>query len=134
MAVSEADVKAVIQTSLDVSPMITTAEVIVAEVLQGKGLSSALTDQITIYLAAHFVCLNEEYGGLRRSKMGDADESYRVPGDKDVGLALTRYGQQAMMMDITGSLAAVSANKGLKAAFEVITISNDREAYGFRGQ
>lgn len=133
MAVTDADVKAVINTSSNTASMIATAEVIVSEVLQGKGLSADLLKQITIYLAAHFVCLKDEYGGLRRSKMGEADESYRVPGDKDTGLAATRYGQQAMMLDVSGSLAAVSANKGLKAGFEIVTTAGDLQSFAVRG-
>jgi hypothetical protein len=120
MAIVNADVQAIIDTARDTSPFIETAQLIVDEELDGSGLSDERLDRIVLYLAAHFVCLTEEAGGLRRSKLGESDESFRVPGDKDVGLAFTRYGQQAMLLDTTGRLASINAKNGLKALIEVI--------------
>lgn len=126
MAVSDSQVKAVIDTARDTTPFITNATTFTTQVLSGKGLSSDMIDLITLYLAAHFVCLTEESGGLKRSRMGEADETYRIPGDKDTGLAFTRYGQQAMILDTTGTLAAISTNKGLKALFNIVGTPGDR--------
>ena len=124
MAVSDADVKAIIDTDRDTQPFINTATLIVTEELSGKGLSSDRLDAITLYLSAHFVCVTEERGGLRRSKLGDADESYVVPSSNEVGFASTRYGQQAMILDTTGTLANVSAGAKLRARFTVIEQDN----------
>lgn len=97
-----------------------TANNFMAVEFPGSELDANTKDAVTLYLAAHLVVLSKENGGLRRSKLGEADESYRVPGDKDTGLAQTRFGQMAMMLDTTGHLAGLSANKGLKALFEVV--------------
>lgn len=121
MSVTDDQVKAIIDTARDTSPFIQNAELLVDEELADKGLSDDRLDLITLYLAAHFVCITEERGGIRRSKLGDADESYVTPdGSKKEGLFITRYGQQAMMLDKSGTLANQSANGGLKARFTVI--------------
>ncbi len=120
MSITDANVKAIIDTARDTTPFINTATIIADTLLSGKGLNSDLYDQIILYLTAHFVCITEESGGLKRSKLGDSDESYNIPSEKDSGFAFTRYGQQAMILDTTGTLAANSANKGLKAQIEVI--------------
>lgn len=120
MAITEADVRKVAGTTLDCSIFLTTAQTVYTNQLGDEGLDSAIADAITLYLAAHFAVLTTESGGLRRSKLSEADETYRIPGEKDVGLAFTRFGQQAMLLDPTGILAGLSANKGLRALFEVV--------------
>lgn len=109
-----------VPASYDVSIFLSSATTLVNDALADKGLSSDALEVILLYLAAHLTSLSYERGGLRRVKIGESDESYRVPGDKDIGFAATRFGQQAMMMDTTGTLAGMSANKGLKAFFEVL--------------
>lgn len=120
MAITDADVKAIIDTDRDTSPFIVTANLIVTETLADKGLSADRLDQITLYLSAHFVCLTEERGGLVSSRLGDSSESYRAPAIGSKGFETTRYGQQAMILDTSGKLAAQQANGGLKALFEVV--------------
>jgi hypothetical protein len=115
MAVTAEQVQAVADVTSDVALFLTTAQNFVTTHLSGKGLDSTELDQITLYLAAHLTILTTEKGGQRREKLGEADESYRVPGDKDTGLAQTRFGQMAMMMDSSGTLASMSTNKGLRA-------------------
>lgn len=134
MAVEDRDVKAIIETDLDTTPFIDVASTIVSEELGDKGLSSERLRIITLYLAAHFCCITVERGGLKRSKLGDADDSYNIPAEKDSGFAFTRYGQMALVMDTSGTLAKMSANKGLKAQFEVVgspnigtVVEDDRE-------
>lgn len=120
MAVTQQQVATVADTSLDCSSFLATAQAIFDAVLADKGLDSGLADQIILYLGAHFAVLTTESGGLRRSKLSEADETYRIPGEKDVGLAFTRFGQQAMLLDISGTLAGMSTNKGVRALFEVV--------------
>jgi hypothetical protein len=127
MAITDAQVKAIIDTTRDTSPFIETATLLVQEELVGRGLSTPRLDQITLYLAAHFVCVTEELGGLKRSKLGEADESYRTPNDKELGLTSTRYGQQALILDSSGKLAALSTGGGLKARFEVMGSRRDND-------
>lgn len=120
MAVTQQQIAAVADTPLDCSIYLTTAQAVFNDTLLDKGLSTGLSDAIILYLGAHFAILTTESGGLRRSKLSEADETYRIPGEKDVGLAFTRFGQQAMMLDTTGTLAGLSTNKGVKALFEVV--------------
>jgi len=120
MAVVDAQVKAIIDTSRDTTAFISNATVFATEELVGKGLSNARFDLVILYLSAHFVCLTEEMGGIRRSRMGESDESYKTPGDKDTGLKSTRYGQTAMMLDTSGTLAALTSSNGLRALFELV--------------
>jgi hypothetical protein len=121
MAVTEEDVQVVADTTTDVALFLTTAQSIVTTYLVPKILDTTVLDSITLYLAAHLTVLTTEKGGQRRIKIGESDESYRVPGERDIGLAQTRFGQMALMLDYTGTLAGLSANKGLKAEFEVVT-------------
>lgn len=131
MSVTDSQVKAIIDTDRDTTSFITTAQLVYDEEVataaseQSRTVSADRQDQIVLYLAAHFVCITEERGGLRRSKMGDSDESYKAPGNNDVGLASTRYGQMAMMLDPTSTLSSLSAGAKLKARFSVITQDMD---------
>ena len=117
MAIADADVKAIIDTNRLTTPFITTAELIVSEDLSGQGYSAGRLDQITLYLAAHFVAITEERGNLTKHTKGDASEEYAM--ELGSGLRLTRYGQQAMDLDTSGVLKA-QASKALKAEFRVI--------------
>ena len=127
MAVTGEDLEKIIPTS-NADGFLASANAFVNAKLLDKGLPSDLLDQVTLYLAAHLACLTEEGGGLKVDKLGDAQQSYRVPGDKDTGFASTRFGQTAMIMDTSGTLAGMSANKGLKALFTVV--GNPSPVYG----
>jgi hypothetical protein len=118
MSVTDSDVKAVIDTTRDTSPFITTAQLVVDEQLLTKGFSADRLDAITVYLAAHFVAIAEpsSRSNLTSEKMGDASETYRVAIAKlGVGFNATPYGQQAIALDTSGTLAAMSAPTVLKA-------------------
>ena len=117
LRVSDDEVKAVIQTNNTTIPFIDTANLIVTENLVGLGHSDGRLKQIELYLAAHFVAITEERGGLVRSATGDDAETYSDPKGK--GFESTRYGQQAMALDTTGTLAKFGKNK-LTATFEVV--------------
>ena len=114
-------VKEVVQTNIDddviTSNHIDTANLLVTEHLAASGLSDALLAKIELYLAAHYVALTEEGGGLTRSKLGDADESFANIYDQ--GLRSTRFGQAALALDSTGTLSAVAQTQ-LKADFRVV--------------
>ena len=108
--VSEAEVKTLIDTNREVSPFIDDAHLIVNETLLARGLTEERLKLIEKYLAAHLVALTEERGGLVRFKVGDSSEEYQL--DKGAGIAQTRYGQQAIDLDTTGTLRAMSRKKG----------------------
>ncbi len=101
----------------EMSTFIETADLIVTESLAGQGLSAARLRQIELYLAAHFTTLAEERGGIIGSKTGESSEFYANKFGK--GLALTRYGQQALVLDTSGRLASEGTALP-KAQFRVV--------------
>ena len=115
--VTDAEVKEIIDTNRDTTPFIDVADLLITESLSGKGLSNARLTKIELYLAAHFATVTEERGGLTRSGVGDAVEAYNVEPGK--GLLSTRYGQQAIALDSSGTLTSLS-REALKAEFRVV--------------
>lgn len=125
MTVTVDNVKAIYPTTLDVAPFLDVAQKYVNSLaLSSKGLSADLVDPVVLYFTAHLLVLTAEQGGLRRRRLGDGDESYKTPGDFDIGLRSTRFGQQAMILDSTGTLAAKTSGSGLKALFTVVGDGN----------
>lgn len=104
--VTDAEVKALIATTRDTTPFIASADLIVSENLAGLGLSDDRLKQIELYLAAHFVAVTEERGGLKSKKIGEASEGYAISGR---GFSLTRFGQQAIDFDTSGTLKGISS-------------------------
>lgn len=108
-----------------------TAQLIVSEQLVGVAdcnMSQDRLDKITVYLAAHFAepmsnsADGMPSGGLKRSKLGEADESYFGPANDDgtLGYRSTRWGQLAIALDTCGILAGSTANAGLMAQLRVV--------------
>ena len=106
------------------------ADLIVTESLSGKGLSSARLATIEKYIACHLIVQLSERGGLTSSQNGESKDTYTplsaMGNAKINGFALTRYGQQAMILDTTGTLMEMS-NPMKKAQFRVI---GDAESNG----
>ena len=103
---------------------IDTANVLVDDQLLGKGLSTVLLKQIELYLAAHFASIMYTDGTLATQEIGEARERYHNIYKQ--GLQSTRYGQQAILLDTTGTLAELSAateSPRLRAEFQVIGIN-----------
>ncbi len=119
--VSAAEVKVLIDTDRDPIPFIDIATLMVDEDL--ATLTPVMSDdrllQIELYLAGHFLAITEERGGLAGSETGESKETYFVKSDQ--GLNLTRFGQQAILLDTTGTLAAIAkSGSAKKARFTVI--------------
>lgn len=115
--VTEGDVKQLVDTDRSVGIFIDTANLYVTRHLATAITDSALLEKIELYLAAHFTAVTEERGGLIFSGMGDARES--MANVYKSGLGSTRFGQQAIVLDETGKLAALSRDS-LKAQFRVV--------------
>ena len=100
--VTEADVEAIIEvdSSIDVDVFITTANTLIAEILDGAGYSEAYLTEIEKYLSAHLVSLRQRQ--LTGQKFGDADEKYA--GKFGMGLEFTQYGQFVLNLDTSGRL------------------------------
>lgn len=83
---------------------ITTADLIVTEDLTSTVLTTARKTQIELYLAAHFAVLTWEHGGLGEQKIGDSSEGYKSISSGSFGFSSTRFGQQALTLDVSGKL------------------------------
>lgn len=106
-----------VDPELDLQPFIETASLIVTEDLANSGLSSNRLKQVELYLAAHYTAIRSELGGLIQEKTLNAESRY-----SDVysaGLNSTRYGQQAITFDTSGTLANQAAPKK-KSEFRVV--------------
>ena len=118
--VTSIEIKGLVDTERDVDQFIETANLIVDEELLSEGHSDARLKQIELYLAAHFLTITEEHGGLMSSSEGESKETFN-PGDegKGGGYQMTRYGQQAMALDVSGVLSSQSRTTN-KAEFRVV--------------
>ena len=117
--ITQAQVLALITTDKDVGAFILTANIIVNEHLISSGLSNNMLAQIELYLAAHITALVVEKGGLVRNSIGDSADSYA--NVYKAGFSSTRFGQQAMTLDSTGTLASLNSNsQKLKARLTLV--------------
>lgn len=121
--VTAAEVKVLVETGksdADVGIFIDAANLIVnEEVVPKASMSEARLKLIELYLAAHFLTVTEERGGLLSSETGQSAESYVGAFTSGVGLALSRYGQQAIDLDKSGVLSGMSGGTK-KAQFRVV--------------
>ncbi len=119
--VQATEVKEIVPSSIPddviVSSMIANATLVVDEALLSAGLSADRLKMIELYLAAHFVALTEEGGGVVESEFGDSRDQYAdIYGD---GLSSTRFGQMALALDSSKLLANTTSAK-LSAQFRVV--------------
>lgn len=96
------DVIAILDTTLDTTPYITVATLLVTRHLGTQGLEDALLFEITRWLAAHFACIRDPRTMQARS--GTAAMLFQR-GTAGEGLRETSYGQQVLVLDPTGILA-----------------------------
>lgn len=113
--VTDTQVKEIIETSLDTTPFIDTANALVNQALLVQGFSEAYLTQIEKYLSAHFVTVRERQ--LKGEKLGDASNTYG--GEFGQGLRFSQYGQQVLILDTSGTLEDLGK---AKAEIDVITI------------
>lgn len=109
--VAEIEVKEIIDTTLtdeDISPFISAANALVNATLLGESYSGALLKVIELWLSAHFVAIRDPQ--IAKEKLGEAEATYE--GKTGTGLMHTRYGQQAILLDVNGVLAAIATSKG----------------------
>lgn len=99
--VIDEEVKEILDTTIDTTPFITTANLIVTEELGEASLSDDRMRQIELYLAAHLACLRDPR--ISQENIGDASNTYE--GKTGMGLDRTSYGQMVRMLDSSGLLA-----------------------------
>lgn len=118
--VTNEEIQALVDDSnTNCTQFIVTANILVNEILTSKGLSADRLKIIESYLAAHFYVITSEKGGMVRKKMGDAEERYQDMPSSAFGLASTRFGTQAAVLDTSGTLGNLTA-MAVKARFGVI--------------
>jgi len=119
------DVKNIVETPAGLTDdtialFMSDADLIVEEQLEGKGMSVGRLESIARYLTAHFITVLVERGGLTSQEVDNARETYGSPKD-GAGLAMTRFGQQAIVLDSSGTLKAMAMpNRKLNAQFRVL--------------
>jgi len=103
---SAASVQGIIETeaSISLTPFIEAANQLVTDVCTSSSYTDEKLELIERWLAAHFYAVRdmrpaEEAAGSVRQRF-----QYRV----DLNLAVTVYGQQAMLLDTAGNLAALN--------------------------
>ena len=100
-----------------VDAAILVATSLVDDQLLGLGYADAKLKNIELYLASHFAVLSSEKGPHAAIVVGEASERYH--NIYEAGLASTRFGQQAMLLDSSGKLSALSA-KAKKPMLEAL--------------
>ena len=101
--VTDADVKQILDTDVSTTPFILSANLLVDQWLLDKGLSEALLTEIERWVAAHLTCMLDPRETAKA--MGDSRVNFEA-GRLGMGLQATRYGQQVLLLDTTGTLAA----------------------------
>jgi len=108
--VTDAQVKEIIETTIDTNAFIRSANLFVDNKLLNQGLSNDLLAEIELWIAAHFVAIRE--GKVTDETMGDGKVAFeRAKMGK--GLEATSYGQQALVLDSTGILAQSGKKRGI---------------------
>lgn len=125
-----ADVQKLIDNSAaDVTLFIDIATNFVDAQLLSYGFSDTTLKYLETFLAAHFAVLALEKGALAEQSIGEAKEKYH--NVYKAGLASTRFGQQAITLDTSGTLAEIAAQaEGVpirKALFSVVSSRSPSE-------
>ena len=127
--ITDTELRALTQepVATDCTIAMTTASAVMDGYLADSGMSEALLKAIELYLAGHYLLVSLENGPLAKKSVDFASEGYH-----DVykgGLLSTRFGQQAVALDITGALAEMSAradNPNVKPAlFGLVDVITD---------
>ena len=110
--VTEAEVSAIIETdgTLSIDPFIDVATALVDHIVtqdDNSLLTTALLKEIEKFLAAHFYAHRDQQ--YMQKKTGDASATFQVK--IGLGLSSTQWGQTAMQLDVSGTLASLSVGK-----------------------
>lgn len=98
-------VQSILKTKVDIDlePMIEYATELVDDQCLNSGYTEPRLEKIERLLAAHFYCIRDPRTTLEHA--GSIRQFFE--NKVDLGLRLTRYGQQAIIMDTAGNLAAL---------------------------
>ncbi len=105
--VSPTDVKAIFETTVDLSAFIMAADLLIDELMTDAGYSEAHLKEIARWLSAHYACTLDPR--LLSEKVAGADVKYQTKvGD---GLEASSYGQQVLTLDTKGILKSIIGKK-----------------------
>lgn len=93
-----------VDPEIDLTPFIDPANQLVTELCVGKGHSDERLEMIERYLAAHFYTLRDPRNVMERA--GDVQEIRQ--SKVDLFLSTSHYGQMAVSLDTSGSLATLN--------------------------
>lgn len=117
--VTSDEVKEIIETSLtDISAFITSANLIVTNVLSEEGLGTSTLKEIERWLAAHLVAIRDPK--VKSEKAGDGAAVYEM-GTLGKGLDFTSFGQQVKLLDTSGKLANLGRIPAKLKAVDIYT-------------
>lgn len=108
----------------DLSIFLDLGNMLVEDELLGKGLSVNRLKMIELNLDAHYATLSIEKGGMVQQSVGLASETYQQERMVKPNFSRTRFGQQAIALDTSGTLSSMNAPLG-KAEFRVLHGSKD---------
>jgi hypothetical protein len=120
------DVLEIIETELShsiINAFINTGHQMVQSTLLNKGLSADTLTEIEKWLSAHFLAIRDQ---RVESEAVGGEWQVRYQGTTGMGLQATTYGQMALTLDTSGSLATMNA--GLKVATFEVYAENNMEA------
>lgn len=120
MRTTAAEVQEIMDTELteaQITPYVSSANVFVTDALSSKSLGDDLLEEIERWVAAHMIAVTRERMALKEEAGGAKVEYTGVYGD---GLNSTSYGQMAVALDTSGTLAAMSRKK-IEASIVAIT-------------
>lgn len=94
-----------VETGVSLDPFIKAAAILVDKVAAKNILSKETLKVIETWLAAHFYCMRDPR--TVSEKAGQVQASYQ--SKVDLFLSNSNYGQQAIVLDTTGTLRAINA-------------------------
>ena len=90
--------------TIPLTPFIEVASSLIDELCVDSGYSDARLELIERWLSAHFYAVRDP----RATPEGAGSVNVSYEAKVDLALNLTRYGQQAMLLDTAGSLASLN--------------------------
>lgn len=118
--VDSVQVRAILKTTTldydDIDVHIGVANNLIADLLGSSGLSATTLTNIELYLAAHFAAISDpDAGMLIEKEIGDLKSTY--PNNLGEALKMTRFGQQALVLDTTNTLTSAGKTRARFRAF-----------------
>lgn len=109
----------------DITPFITTANVMVNSVCTSSILTEEVLKQIELWLSAHFVAVKDQRVASEGVDTLSQSFQYKLGN----GLKSTMYGQQACAIDFSGALSALAENTVPKTRIDFGAVCSFPEEY-----